>query len=71
VTLSRRIFEAPTQFYKAGVVLLAWLSGFQDHFRMVGGMESARGLLHHADVFRLADRAAHRMRQLCAVDGVA
>jgi hypothetical protein len=79
VPLSRRIFEAPTQFYKAGVVLLAWLNGFQGHFRMVGGMESARGLLHYADVFRLADRAgllvdpelaAHRMRQLCAVNGV-
>ena len=79
VALSRRIFEAPTQYYKAGVVLLAWLNGFQDHFRMVGGMESARGLLHYADVFRLADRArllvdperaAHRMRQLCAVNGV-
>jgi hypothetical protein len=79
VGLSRRIFEAPTQFYKAGVVLLAWLNGFQDHFRMVGGMESARGLPHYADVFRLADRAgllvdperaAHRLRQLCAVNGV-
>jgi hypothetical protein len=79
VALSRRIFEAPTQFYKAGVVLLAWLNGFQNHFRMVGGLESARGLLHYADVFRLADRAgllvdperaAHRMRQLCAINGV-
>lgn len=79
VPLSRRIFEAPTQYYKAGVVLLAWLNGFQGHFRMVGGMESARGLLHYADVFRLADqagllvdpeRAVHRMRRLCAVNGV-
>jgi hypothetical protein len=77
VALSRRIFEAPTQFYKTSVVLLAWLIGFQDHSRMVGGMESARGLLHYADVFRLADRAgllvdperaAHRIRQLCAVN---
>jgi len=24
VPLSRRIFEAPTQYYKAGIVLLAW-----------------------------------------------
>jgi hypothetical protein len=79
VALSRRIFEEPTRFYKAGVVLLAWLNGFQDHFRMVGGMESARGIAHYADVFRLADqarllvdpeRAAHRMRQLCALNGV-
>ena len=79
VPLSRRIFEAPTQFYKAGVVFLAWLNGHQDHFRMLGGMESARGVLHYADVFRLADRAglftdperaAARMRALCATCGI-
>lgn len=75
VPLSRRIFEAPTQFYKAGVVFLAWLNGHQEHFHMLGGMESARGILHYADVFRLADqaglftdpdRAASRMRAWCA-----
>ncbi len=79
VALSRRLFEAPTQFYKCGIVLLAWLNGHQDHFRMVGGMESARGILHYADLFRLADKgglfrdpelAARRMAQLCAVNGV-
>ncbi|MHB2167444.1 dihydrodipicolinate synthase family protein [Alsobacter sp. R-9] len=79
VPLSRRIFEAPTQFYKAGVVFMAWLNGHQDHFRMVGGMESARGLVHYADVFRLAsqarlftdpDRAVARMRAFLAVNGV-
>lgn len=79
VPLSRRIFEAPTQFYKAGVVFLAWLDGHQEHFHMLGGMESARGLRHYADVFRLADaaglfadpdRAAARMRALCATYGV-
>jgi hypothetical protein len=80
VPLSRRIFEAPTQYYKAGIVFMAWLNGHQDHFRMVGGMESARGLLHYADVFRLAcaaklivdpDRAVARMKALLAVNGVA
>ena len=55
--LSRKIFEAPTQYYKAGVVFLAWLNGHQDHFAMVGGMQSARSALHYADVFRLADQA--------------
>jgi hypothetical protein len=79
VALSRRIFEAPTYFYKAGVVFMAWLNGFQDHFRMVGGMESARGILHYADVFRLADKAqllidpekaVHRMKKLCAINGI-
>ena len=57
VTLSRRIFEAPTQFYKSGVVFIAWLNGFQAHFRMIGGQESARSLVHYADLFRLADKA--------------
>ena len=42
VPLSRKVFEAPTQYYKAGVVFLAWLNGHQDHFTMVGGMQSAR-----------------------------
>jgi hypothetical protein len=79
VPLSRKIFEAPTQYYKAGIVFLAWLNGFQRHFRMVGGMESARGLLHYADVFRLAaaaglladpDRAASRMRAFLVANGV-
>ena len=79
VALSRTMFEAPTRFYKAGVVFLAWIGGFQSHFRMVGGMESARGLLHYAALFRLADqarlfadpeRAAWRMKQFCAVNGV-
>jgi hypothetical protein len=79
VPLSRKIFEAPTQYYKAGVVLLAWLNGFQDHFVMLGGMQSARAILHYADVFRLADqaalivdpeRAAARMRTLLATHGI-
>ena len=79
VALSRKIFESPTQFYKAGVVFLAWLNGFQSHFAMVGGMQSARGLMHYADVFRLADRAGllrdperavHRMTALCDTMGI-
>jgi hypothetical protein len=79
VPLSRHIFGAPTRFYKTGVVFLAWLNGHQDHFVMVGGQQSARGILHLADVFRLADRAGllrdpalavRRMRDLCAVHGI-
>lgn len=57
VPLSRKIFEAPTQYYKAGIVFLAWLNGHQKHFTMPAGMQSARGLLHYADIFRLADKA--------------
>jgi len=80
VALSRKLFEAPTQYYKSGVVLLAWLNGHQEHFRMIGGAESARGILHYADLFRRADgaglftdpeRSARRMAQLCALSGIA
>ena len=79
VPLSRKIFEQPTQFYKAGIVFLAWLNGHQTHFTMPGGMQSARGILHYADVFRLADQAnvldkpelaVARMQSLLAIGGV-
>ena len=78
--LSRHIFKAPTRFYKTGVVFLAWLNGLQDHFIMVGGQESARSLLHLAELFRLADKArvlhdpdlaAARMSKLLSVHGLA
>lgn len=57
VPLSRHIFAAPTQHYKTGVVFLAYLNGFQSHFRMVGGSESARSMMHLCELFVLADRA--------------
>jgi hypothetical protein len=79
VPLARRLFEAPTPAYKTGVVFLAHLNGHQDHFRMVGGLESARSIVHLADLFALADRAGllrdpplavARMRHLLALAGV-
>ncbi len=57
VPLSRHIFAAPTRFYKTGVVFMAWLNGHQSHFTMVGGQQSARSVVHLAEVFRLADAA--------------
>jgi hypothetical protein len=78
VALSRRIFEAPTWNYKCGVVFLAWLNGYQDHFTMIGGVQSARSIVHYADVFRLADQCGllrdpdlsmTRMRQLLEEKG--
>jgi hypothetical protein len=57
VPLSRLIFRAPTQFYKTGVVFLAYLNGHQDHFVMLGGAQSMRPLPYFVDVFRLADAA--------------
>jgi len=80
VPLSRHIFNVPTRFYKTGLVFLAWLNGLQDHFVMVGGQESARSLIHLAELFRLADKArvlhdpdlaATRMKGLLAVHGFA
>lgn len=57
VPLSRHIFQAPTFHYKTGLVFLAYLNGHQDHFRMVGGQEGARSIVHLAELVRLADAA--------------
>ncbi|RFU44430.1 dihydrodipicolinate synthase family protein [Paraburkholderia sp. DHOC27] len=62
VDLSRELFVAPTQYYKAGVVFLAWLNGHQSHFSMAGGMQSARSALHYSEVFRKADVAGVLIR---------
>jgi hypothetical protein len=79
VPLSRHIFKAPTRYYKTGVVFLAYLNGHQDHFRMVGGQESARSVVHLSELFVLADRAgllpdpdlsSERMCRVLAVAGV-
>lgn len=57
LALSRHIFQAPTRFYKTGVVFMAWLNGHQSHFSMVGGQQSARSVQHLCDLFVLADKA--------------
>ncbi len=78
VPLSRLIFRAPTQYYKTGIVFLAWLNGHQDHFVMVNGAQSMRPLPYFTEVFKLADQArllrdpelaVKRMKQLLAVYG--
>ena len=79
VALSRHIFQAPTRFYKTGVVFMAWLNGHQSHFTLVGGQQSTRSLVHLAELFKLADAAnclqqpdlaVRRMKALCAVHGI-
>jgi hypothetical protein len=79
VPLSREIFRAPTRFYKTGVVFMAYLNGWQDHFAMIGGQQSARSITHLAEVFRLADKAgllrdpdlaAKRMKIVLQLNGV-
>ena len=57
VPLSRHIFRAPTQYYKTGVVFLAYLNGFQPHFFMPGGHHGARPPLYFTELFQLADQA--------------
>ncbi|MEF0941116.1 dihydrodipicolinate synthase family protein [Rhizobium sp. BR 362] len=80
VPLSRHIFKAPTRFYKTGVVFLAYLNGFQDHFQMLGGQQSTRSIVHLSELFRLADTArvlrdpdlaVQRMKTILATVGVA
>ncbi len=79
VPLSRLIFRTPTQFYKTGIVFLAWLNGFQDHFVMIAGAQAMRPLPYFSGIFRLADQAGllrdpglatRRMRELNALYGV-
>lgn len=57
VPLARHVFSAPTRFYKTGLTFLAYLNGHQSHFRMLGGLESARSVVHLTETFVLADRA--------------
>ncbi|OUJ03917.1 dihydrodipicolinate synthase family protein [Acetobacter cibinongensis] len=78
VPLARLMFQAPTQYYKTGVVFLAWLNGFQKHFIMLNGAQSMRALPYFTGIFRHADacgllrdpeRAIERMRSFLALYG--
>ena len=78
VPLARLIFRAPTQYYKTGVVFLAWLNGFQDHFIMLNGAQAMRPLPYFCEAFRRAngcgllrdpDMAVARMKRLLALYG--
>lgn len=80
ISLARHLFAAPTQHYKTGVVFLAFLNGFQSHFRMAGGFENARSIPHLCRLFVLAEEArvlcdpelaAKRMQTFLSVAGVA
>jgi hypothetical protein len=79
VPVSRHAFGAPTFYYKTGIVFMAYLNGHQDHFRMVGGLESGRSAVHLAKLFVLADSAgllrdaelaADRIRHVMTLAGV-
>jgi hypothetical protein len=77
--LARHVFGAPTYYYKTGIAFLSWLSGFQPGFSMVGGLQSARSVVHLAHTVRLADEAgllpdpdlaARRVRSFLETSGV-
>jgi len=79
VPLARHIFSSPTPYYKTGVAFMAWLTGHQPGFSMVGGLHSGRSVPHLTAVFTLADRAgllpdpelaAVRMQAFLQVAGV-
>jgi hypothetical protein len=79
IPLARQVFSSPTRFYKTGLVLLAYLNGHQTHFKMLGGLESARSVVHLAETFVLADKAGlfrdpdmacTRMRAILTTAGV-
>jgi len=79
VPLSRHAFSAPTFYYKTGVVFMSYLNGHQEHFRMVGGLESGRSAVHLGTLFVLADKAGllrdaelavDRIRHVMALAGV-
>ena len=77
--LSRHIFAAPTYHYKTGIAFMSWLTGQQPGFTMVGGLQSARSIVHLSMLFALAnearllpdpDLAAHRLGLWLASAGV-
>lgn len=79
VPLAVRMFEDPAAMYKTGCVFLAYLSGHQEHFRMVSGREGFRSVRHLADLFVLADElglfpdpelTAHRMGAFLTLSGI-
>ena len=60
-------------------MFLAWLNGHQNHFSLPAGMQSARGVNHYAEIFRLADKAnvldkpdlaVRRMKNFVGVFGI-
>jgi hypothetical protein len=77
--LSRQIFAAPTSFYKTGVAFLSWLNGHQPAFQLVGGLHSARSLVHLSRIVELANAcgalehpelAAERWHALLRLNGI-
>ena len=80
IPLAKAIFESPAGRYPCGIVFLAYLNGFQDHFRMISGAEGQRSIMHYAEVFRQAaksgvlrdwDLVVSRFRPILEAAGIA
>lgn len=80
VELAANDTKASTRFSRRSYrCRVTYLNGYQEHFTLVGGQESARSTVHLADIFRLADKASlrdsglaiERMRTVPAARGVA
>jgi hypothetical protein len=73
VPLARHLFAPPVLHYVTGITFLAWLAGYQEHFVMLGGQQTARPAGHLRRLHRLAlgagvlpdpDLAARRVASL-------
>jgi Protein of unknown function (DUF993) len=54
VPLARHLFAAPVRHYTTGITFLAWLAGYQEHFIMLGGQQTARTAGHLRRLHELA-----------------
>jgi hypothetical protein len=78
IPLARLLFAAPVPCYTTGVTFLAWLSGHQEQFVMLGGQQTARPARHLRRLLALAlaagivpdpDLAARRAATIDAIPG--
>jgi hypothetical protein len=79
IPLARLLFAAPVPYYTTGVTFLAWLSGHQQQFVMLGGQQTARRARHLRRLLALAlaagvlpdpDLAARRAATIDEIPGM-
>jgi hypothetical protein len=79
IPLARLLFAAPVPYYTTGVTFLAWLSGHQQQFVMLGGQQTARRARHLRRLLALAlaagvlpdpDLAARRAATIDEIQGM-
>jgi hypothetical protein len=79
IPLARLLFAAPVPHYTTGVTFLAWLSGHQERFVMLGGQQTARRARHLRRLLALAlaagvlpdpELATHRAAAIDEIQGM-